>query len=293
MRPPFTASTTRAKQTRPAAAVIRTRERAGRRRSEANPNASETAVARMRTAASSHRHGRGARTGLHMFSGVRARGRVLRYARPSDPEEEDGKRLTDLARSRDLQARDTPGGKRVYIDPWLEEPEVPESEKEPERVDLIALTHGHVGPRRRRPSSLPSASGCPVVAMIELRDWLTGQGLPDDASEGGNKGGTIREGREDHPHARLPLLELETISSTSESRAGLILDAGGRQEDLLRRRHVRLRRHAAHRPDLRARPRCAADRRPLHDGAEGGRRGRSSSSASARCVPCHYGTFPL
>jgi L-ascorbate metabolism protein UlaG (beta-lactamase superfamily) len=29
--------------------------------------------------------------------------------------------------------------------------------------------------------------------MIELRDWLTGQGLPDDATEGGNKGGTIEK----------------------------------------------------------------------------------------------------
>jgi L-ascorbate metabolism protein UlaG (beta-lactamase superfamily) len=38
---------------------------------------------------------------------------------------------------------DTPGGKRVYVDPWLTNPKIPDSEKEPERVDLIALTHGH------------------------------------------------------------------------------------------------------------------------------------------------------
>ena len=38
---------------------------------------------------------------------------------------------------------DTPGRKRVYVDPWLSNPKCPEGEREPERVDLIALTHGH------------------------------------------------------------------------------------------------------------------------------------------------------
>ena len=37
----------------------------------------------------------------------------------------------------------------------------------------------------------------------------------------------------------------------------------------------------------------AADRRPLHDGPARGRRSRSSCSATKRCIPCHYGTFPL
>jgi L-ascorbate metabolism protein UlaG (beta-lactamase superfamily) len=39
---------------------------------------------------------------------------------------------------------DSPGGKRIYIDPWLTgNPKCPEAEQQPERVDLIALTHGH------------------------------------------------------------------------------------------------------------------------------------------------------
>src|ERR671926_55862 len=38
---------------------------------------------------------------------------------------------------------DTPGGKRIYVDPWLSGPTCPADEREPERVDLIALTHGH------------------------------------------------------------------------------------------------------------------------------------------------------
>ena len=38
---------------------------------------------------------------------------------------------------------DTPSGKRIYVDPWLGNPKCPEVEREPERVDLIVLTHGH------------------------------------------------------------------------------------------------------------------------------------------------------
>ena len=39
---------------------------------------------------------------------------------------------------------DSPGGKRIYIDPFLTgNPKCPEAELKPTRVDLIALTHGH------------------------------------------------------------------------------------------------------------------------------------------------------
>ena len=39
---------------------------------------------------------------------------------------------------------DTASGKRIYVDPFLNgNPKCPENEKTPERVDVIALTHGH------------------------------------------------------------------------------------------------------------------------------------------------------
>jgi L-ascorbate metabolism protein UlaG (beta-lactamase superfamily) len=85
---------------------------------------------------------------------------------------------------------DTPGGKRVYVDPFLDNPRCPDSEKEPERVDLIALTHGHddhVGSTVQ----LAQQFDCPVVAIVELRGWLSLQGLPEDMSQAFNKGGTI------------------------------------------------------------------------------------------------------
>ena len=87
---------------------------------------------------------------------------------------------------------DTPGGKRIYVDPWLQNPNCPEDEREPERVDLIALTHGH-SDHLGQTVELAQRFGCPVIAVVEIRDWLAGQGLPEDDSEGGNKGGTIEK----------------------------------------------------------------------------------------------------
>jgi L-ascorbate metabolism protein UlaG (beta-lactamase superfamily) len=85
---------------------------------------------------------------------------------------------------------DSPGGKRVYVDPWLSGPTCPESEKDPERVDLIALTHGH-GDHVGETVELAQRFGCPVVALVELRGWLAGQGLPEDMTQAPNKGGTV------------------------------------------------------------------------------------------------------
>ncbi len=85
---------------------------------------------------------------------------------------------------------DTPGGKRVYVDPWLDGPTVPDGEKEPERVDLIAVTHGHDD---HTGSVVPLAQkfDCPVIAPVELRGWLSGKGLPEEMGQAGNKGGTL------------------------------------------------------------------------------------------------------
>jgi L-ascorbate metabolism protein UlaG (beta-lactamase superfamily) len=87
---------------------------------------------------------------------------------------------------------DSPGGKRLYVDPWLENPKCPENEKDPERVDVIALTHGHddhVG----QTIDLAKRFACPVIAQVELRGWLGKHGAPEHASvaEAPNKGGTV------------------------------------------------------------------------------------------------------
>jgi L-ascorbate metabolism protein UlaG (beta-lactamase superfamily) len=86
---------------------------------------------------------------------------------------------------------DTPGGKRIYVDPFLNgNPTCPEAELEPERVDAIFLTHGH-DDHRGDTVALAQRFGCPVYAQVELRGWLSTQGLSQNAAEAFNKGGTV------------------------------------------------------------------------------------------------------
>ena len=84
---------------------------------------------------------------------------------------------------------ESPGGKRIYIDPWLDNPKCPDSEKEPERVDVIAVTHGHsdhVGSA----IELAKRFEPDIVAQVELKGWLGQKGAPVGDLPGLNKGGS-------------------------------------------------------------------------------------------------------
>ncbi|HST25512.1 MAG TPA: metal-dependent hydrolase [Gaiellaceae bacterium] len=86
---------------------------------------------------------------------------------------------------------DSPGGKRIYIDPWLNgNPKCPEGELTPERVDAIAVTHGH-GDHVGDTIDLAKQHGCPVVALVELAAWINEQGVDDSQIHNPNKGGTV------------------------------------------------------------------------------------------------------
>jgi L-ascorbate metabolism protein UlaG (beta-lactamase superfamily) len=86
---------------------------------------------------------------------------------------------------------DTAGGKRIYVDPFLNgNPRCPAEEVEPERVDAIFLTHGH-GDHVGDTVALAQKFECPVVAQVELRGWLAGQGVEMNMAHAPNKGGTV------------------------------------------------------------------------------------------------------
>ena len=158
-----------------------------------------------------------------------------------------------------------------------------ESEKEPERVDLIAITHGH-GDHVGDTVELARAVRLPRRRAGRARaTGSTEQGVADDRLSDPNKGGTVDvDGRQGHAHPREPLVEHATTATYLGEPCGLVVRARGRHEALLRRRHERLRRHGADRADLRAGRRDPADRRPLHDGPEGGgRRARAARRRSA------------
>ena len=67
---------------------------------------------------------------------------------------------------------DTAGGKRIYVDPFLNgNPKCPENEREPERADIVAVTHGH-GDHVGDTVDIAKKHGATVVAIVELSGWL-------------------------------------------------------------------------------------------------------------------------
>jgi L-ascorbate metabolism protein UlaG (beta-lactamase superfamily) len=186
---------------------------------------------------------------------------------------------------------DSPGGKRIYVDPWLQNPNCPENEREPERVDLIALTHGH-GDHVGETVELWKRFSCPVVAQVELREWLTGQGLEDDMTESPNKGGTVEKAG-----VRITMTDAKHSSSCDDGTyageaAGLVLELDGGTKvyfagdtcvfgdmQLIGR---------IYEPDVAVLPiggHFTMDPREAAVALE--------LLGVKRCVPCHYGTFPL
>jgi L-ascorbate metabolism protein UlaG (beta-lactamase superfamily) len=85
---------------------------------------------------------------------------------------------------------DSPGGKRIYFDPWLENPKCPEAEREPERVDVMAISHGH-GDHIGSAVEVGRRFSPTVVAIFELASWLESQGVENASALGMNKGGTV------------------------------------------------------------------------------------------------------
>ncbi len=189
---------------------------------------------------------------------------------------------------------DTPRGKRVYVDPFLDNPNCPDAEKEPERVDLIALTHGHddhVGSTVQ----LAQRFDCPVIAQIELRGWLSTHGLPEDMAQAPNKGGTVeRDGLKitlTNAHHSSSAFEDGRFVYLGES-CGLVIEAENGTKlyfagdtcvfgdmQLIGR---------IYEPDVAI--------LPIGDHFTMGPREAAVALellGVKRCVPCHYGTFPV
>ena len=187
---------------------------------------------------------------------------------------------------------DTPAGKRVYVDPFLAgNPTCPENEQSPERVDLVLLTHGH-GDHVGVTADLHKRFSCPVVAQIELAGWLGSQGVEYNMAHAPNKGGTV-----EIDGVRVTLTNAFHSSSaddgtyTGES-CGLVVAAEGMPTlyfagdtcvfgdmQLIARLYE---------PEIAILPigdHFTMDPREAAVALE--------LLGNPRCVPCHYGTFPL
>lgn len=85
---------------------------------------------------------------------------------------------------------ETPGGKRVLIDPWVQSnPACPETMRQPGRLDLILVTHAH---QDHIADVVPLAreSGAQTVAIFEIAQWLQSKGVSRVVDM--NKGGTVQ-----------------------------------------------------------------------------------------------------
>jgi L-ascorbate metabolism protein UlaG (beta-lactamase superfamily) len=186
---------------------------------------------------------------------------------------------------------DTPGGKRVYVDPWLDNPKCPESEKQVERADLIALTHGH-GDHVGATVGIAKEHGAAVVAQVELRDWITKADVGPNMAHSPNKGGTV-----DVDGVKVTLTNAFHSSSADDGTytgeaCGLVIEVENGTKlyfagdtcvfgdmQLIGR---------IYEPDVAILPiggHFTMDPREAAVALE--------LLGTKRCVPCHYGTFPL
>ncbi|MCS7002053.1 MAG: metal-dependent hydrolase [Dehalococcoidia bacterium] len=87
---------------------------------------------------------------------------------------------------------DTPGGKRIVIDPWLEgNPSCPDEYKTLDRCDIMLITHGHFD-HFADALSLYQRTKAQVACVYEVALWLGARGVENPI--GMNKGGTTRIG---------------------------------------------------------------------------------------------------
>ncbi|HEX2506041.1 MAG TPA: metal-dependent hydrolase [Gaiellaceae bacterium] len=185
---------------------------------------------------------------------------------------------------------DSPGGTRIYLDPWLENPACPESEREPDRVDVIALTHGHAD-HVGQTVELAKRFSPAVVAMVEVSGFLERQGVEAGSATAFNKGGTVEAAG-----VRFTMTDAKHSSSCPDGRYG------GEAAGFVIQFEDGTRVYAAgdtcvfgdmaligrlYRPDVAILP-------------IGGHYTMDPEQAAValellgvtRCVPCHYGTFP-
>jgi L-ascorbate metabolism protein UlaG (beta-lactamase superfamily) len=82
----------------------------------------------------------------------------------------------------------SPGGRRILIDPWLDDnPACPPEARAVGAIDLILVTHGH-SDHVQDAAAVAKATGATVVGIFELCDWLSKKGVT--TTSGMNKGGT-------------------------------------------------------------------------------------------------------
>jgi len=187
---------------------------------------------------------------------------------------------------------DTPAGKRIYVDPFLSgNPKCPESEQEPERVDVIALTHGH-GDHVGDTVELSKRFGPEIVANVELKAWLGQQGANVGEMPGSNKGGTVEA-------AGVKFTLVNAFHSSASDDGDYLGEAAGLVLGLENGTTIYFAGDTCVFGDMQLIGRIySPDVAVLPIGGHFTMDPREAGVALEllgveRCVPCHYGTFPI
>ncbi|MFL5945862.1 MAG: metal-dependent hydrolase [Gaiellaceae bacterium] len=187
---------------------------------------------------------------------------------------------------------DSANGKRVYVDPWFDNPKFPDPEKDPDRCDVIAVTHGH-GDHVGSVVELSKKFGpLAIVAMVELKAWLKEQGAQTDDVPGSNKGGTVEaEG--------MKFTLVNAFHSSGAPDGTYVGDAAGVVVELEDGKKIYFAGDTCVFGDMQLIGRIySPDVAVLPIGGHFTMDPREAAVAcellgSPRVVPCHYGTFPL
>jgi L-ascorbate metabolism protein UlaG (beta-lactamase superfamily) len=186
---------------------------------------------------------------------------------------------------------DSPGGKRIYVDPFLSNPKCPEAEREPERVDVIGLTHGHsdhVG----ETVELSKKFSPEIVALVELKGWLGSQGADVGEMPGPNKGGTVEV-------AGVRFTVVNAFHSSSSDNGDYLGEAAGLVLGFENGTTIYFAGDTCVFGDMQLIGRIySPDVAVLPIGGHFTMDPREAAVAlellgTKRCIPCHYGTFPL
>jgi L-ascorbate metabolism protein UlaG (beta-lactamase superfamily) len=185
---------------------------------------------------------------------------------------------------------DTDSGRRIYVDPFPDGPTFPDAEKEPERADVIYVTHGH-GDHVAGVVPFQQKTGAKVLGMVELCSWLSQNGIDQGSLVAFNKGGTV-----EHEGIRFTMTNAFHSSAAPDGTyagepAGVVMRFDGRSiyfagdtcvfgdMQLIAR---------LYKPDVAV--------LPIGDWFTMGPEEAALALellGNPRCVPCHWGTFPL
>ncbi|ACZ41677.1 beta-lactamase domain protein [Thermobaculum terrenum ATCC BAA-798] len=87
---------------------------------------------------------------------------------------------------------DTPGGKRILLEPWvMNNPKCPDNLKQLGNVDLVLISHGH-SDHMGDAIQILQQTGATCIGIFEICTWLGSKGIQNTSPM--NKGGTQRIG---------------------------------------------------------------------------------------------------